>query len=364
MHKHRWLIVIVLAVALVAATGLTMAWVYHQRQASKIVARPVPQAQVGKHAQALIKKTAFTGSVALIKNGQIVYTGGVGDADHGKHEANNGETMFPLASVEKYLTALVIGHLIAEHKLSFNTKLAKFFPKIDHSKDISIRQLLDHRSGIQMDELTPDQTLTSEQAILDWIFEQMGSTGDHSFIYANANYAVLAGIVRQVTGKSFANVLQQTIITPLQLTHTHNFTALTAQMPVAQGYLTAGDNDYQPDELSNALLSTLLGSGSVYMSVTDLAKVIIAAETGKIMPLKVYHQLINANYGDGNPYASGVMWLDDQRLLQGMYNDNPESFSTLAYFRADAKSGVVLFGNHTMSTDTVSLAQNLEALVN
>ena len=69
--------------------------------------------------------------------------------------------MFPLASVEKYLTALVIGHLIAEHKLSFNTKLAKFFPKIDHSKDISIRQLLDHRSGIQMDELTPDQTLTS-----------------------------------------------------------------------------------------------------------------------------------------------------------------------------------------------------------
>lgn len=82
------------------------------------------------------------------------------------------------------------------------------------------------------------------------------------------------------------------------------------------------------------------------------------------MPLKVYHQLINANYGDGNPYASGVMWLDDQRLLQGMYNDNPESFSTLAYFRADAKSGVVLFGNHTMSTDTVSLAQNLEALVN
>ncbi|EPD05504.1 serine-type D-Ala-D-Ala carboxypeptidase, partial [Lacticaseibacillus paracasei subsp. paracasei CNCM I-2877] len=57
MHKHRWLIVIVLAVALVAATGLTMAWVYHQRQASKIVARPVPQAQVGKHAQALIKKT-------------------------------------------------------------------------------------------------------------------------------------------------------------------------------------------------------------------------------------------------------------------------------------------------------------------
>ena len=68
------------------------------------------------------------------------------------------------------------GHLIAEHKLSFNTKLAEFFPKIDHSKDISIRQLLDHRSGIQMDELTPDQTLTSEQAILDWTFEQMGST--------------------------------------------------------------------------------------------------------------------------------------------------------------------------------------------
>lgn len=134
-------------------------------------------------------------------------------------------------------------------------------------------------------------------------------------------------------------------------------------MPVAQGYLSEDDQSYQPDDLSQALLSSLLGSGSVYMSVTDLAKVIIAAETGKIIPKKVYHQLIAAHYADSNQYASGVAWLDDQRLLQGMYNDNPESFSTLAYFRANATSGVVLFGNHTMTTDTVTLAQNLEALV-
>ena len=99
------------------------------------------------------------------------------------------------------------------------------------------------------------------------------------------------------------------------------------------------------------------------MIVTALAKVIIAAETGKIIAKKVYHQLIAAHYADSNQYASGVAWLDDQRLLQGMYNDNPESFSTLAYFRDNATSGVVLFGNHTMTTDTVTLAQNLEALV-
>lgn len=362
-RKRRWLIILAVLGVLVVAGGVTMGWIQHQRQASKITARPVPQAQLRRHVCKLIDATDFRGSVALIKKGRIVYTGGVGEADHTRKLANNGTTMFPLASVEKYLTALVIGRLIADHRLSFTTKLAKFYPDIEHSRDITIRQLLDHRSGIQMDELTPEQILTSEKTALDWNLNQLGFTGDHSFIYTNANYALLAGIIRKVTKKSFAAALDQTILAPLKLTHTRNFDALSVKMPVAQGYLGEDDQSYQPDDLSQALLSSLLGSGSVYMSVTDLAKVIIAAETGKIIPKKVYHQLIAAHYADGNQYASGVAWLDDQRLLQGMYNDNPESFSTLAYFRANAASGVVLFGNHTMTTDTVTLAQNLEALV-
>ena len=362
-RKRRWLIILAVLGVLVVAGGVTMGWIQHQRQASKITARPVPQAQLRRHVRKLIDATDFRGSVALIKKGRIVYTGGVGEADHTRKLANNGATMFPLASVEKYLTALVIGRLIADHRLSLTTKLAKFYPDIDHSRDITIRQLLDHRSGIQMDELTPEQILTSEKTALDWNLNQLGSTGDHSFIYTNANYALLAGIIRKVTKKPFAAALDQTILAPLKLTHTRNFDALSAKMPVAQGYLSENDQSYQPDDLSQALLSSLLGSGSVYMSVTDLAKVIIAAETGKIIPKKVYRQLIAAHYADGNQYASGVAWLDDQRLLQGMYNDNPESFSTLAYFRANATSGVVLFGNHTMTTDTVTLAQNLEALV-
>ncbi|MDG3060989.1 beta-lactamase family protein [Lacticaseibacillus casei] len=362
-HKKRWLIVIGVLVAVLAAGGLTMAWIQHQRDATKITAHPVPQAQLGKSARKLIRETDFRGSIALIKQGRVVYSGGVGEANHDRKLANTGDTMFPLASVEKYLTALLIGRLVANHQLKLTTKLAKFYPEIAHSKDITVRQLLDHRSGIQMDELMPDNILPSESKALDWNLQQLGSTGQHDFFYTNANYALLVGIIRKVTGKSFATTLRETILTPLNLQHTRNFDELTAKMPVAQGYLTEDDDHYQPDDLSPALLSSLLGSGSEYMSVTDLAKVIIAAETGKIIPPKVYRELISANYADGNRYASGVAWLDDQRLLQGMYNDNPESFSTLAYFRANAASGVVLFGNHTMTTDTVTLAQNLEALV-
>ncbi|QVI34010.1 serine hydrolase [Lacticaseibacillus chiayiensis] len=362
-HKKRWLIIGILILAVFAAGGLTMAWIHEQRDAIKVTTHPVPKAALGKSVRRLIRETDFTGSVALIKQRRIVYTGGVGEANHAHKLANNGDTMFPLASVEKYLTALLIGHLIANHQLKLTTKLAKFYPTIAHSKDITIRQLLDHRSGIQMDEITPDNVLTSESKALDWNLQQLGSTGEHDFFYTNANYALLAGIIRKVTGKSFAAVLKQTILTPLDLQHTRNFDELSTKMPVAQGYLTVDDHHYQPDDLSPELLSSLLGSGSEYMSVTDLAKVIIAAETGKIIPLKVYRELITANYADGNRYASGVAWLDDQRLLQGMYNDNPESFSTLAYFRANATSGVVLFGNHTMTTDTVTLAENLEALV-
>ena len=98
-RKRRWLIILAVLGVLVVVGGVTMGWIQHQRHASKITARPVPQAQLRRHVRKLIDATDFRGSVALIKKGRIVYTGGVGEADHTRKLANNGATMFPLANL-------------------------------------------------------------------------------------------------------------------------------------------------------------------------------------------------------------------------------------------------------------------------
>ena len=65
-RKRRWLIILTVLGVLVVAGGVTMGWIQHQRQASKITARPVPQAQLRRHVRKLIDATNCPGKYARI----------------------------------------------------------------------------------------------------------------------------------------------------------------------------------------------------------------------------------------------------------------------------------------------------------
>ena len=58
-RKRRWLIILAVLGVLVVAGGVTMPWIQHQRQVSKITARPVPQARLRRHVRKLLDSTAF-----------------------------------------------------------------------------------------------------------------------------------------------------------------------------------------------------------------------------------------------------------------------------------------------------------------
>ena len=80
----------------------------------------------------------------------MLYARAAGYADRSNKIANTLDTRFGIASGTKFFTALAIGKLIAEQKLTFSTKLQECvtldFPR--YSPDITIRHLLTHTSGI------------------------------------------------------------------------------------------------------------------------------------------------------------------------------------------------------------------------
>src|SRR3990170_2779290 len=97
-----------------------------------------------------IDEHAFSWVIDIRHRDTVLYARAAGYADRSNKIANTLETRFGIASGTKFLTALAIGKLIAEQKLTFSTTLQECitleFPR--YSADITIRHLITHTSGI------------------------------------------------------------------------------------------------------------------------------------------------------------------------------------------------------------------------
>ena len=87
-------------------------------------------------------------SFLVAKNGQIIYEKYDGFADKENNILNSPETPLHLASISKVLTASAILKLVDAQKLQLDDFLVTYFPKLPY-KDVTIRMLLNHRSGIR-----------------------------------------------------------------------------------------------------------------------------------------------------------------------------------------------------------------------
>ena len=88
------------------------------------------------------------GSISIFKNGNEIYQNSFGFADIENEIQASEKTKYRIGSVSKTFTATIIMQLIDEKKLSLNTRLADFYPEVPNAKEITIEQLLRHRSGL------------------------------------------------------------------------------------------------------------------------------------------------------------------------------------------------------------------------
>lgn len=288
---------------------------------------------------AIIKQNHFMGTLLVTNNGPAgvkVFT--YGDANVAKKIANTNDEVYPLASLEKALTGAVIQRLINQHKLTMNTTLSRFYPQVRYARDITIRELLDHTSGIRMDEPIPDHLLTGETAEVDFTIRHLKSTNQHVWSYSNANFTLLAGIVSKITGKSFMSTLQTDVLNPLGMKHTFVYNQVPSNMLKPLAY-TYSDGTSTADAISTKLLSSELGCGNVYASVEDYYTFINSLVTGKLDTTAGFMELTD----NLKPiYSGGIYYRSDHTIrIGGADND----FRSYYVGTTDGKVAVVLFVN-------------------
>ena len=191
-----------------------------------------------------------TSAAVLFPDGSI-WTGVSGSAILSK-TAVTADTLFSAGSITKTFVAALVGRLAMARTIGLDDPLSRYLPDFPNAANITVRQLLNHTSGI--DDLfdyngtigpaivyRPTATWTPEQ-VLAKILGPRFKPGAN-YYYSNTNYILLGLVIEKATGQTVAALVRSEFLLPLGLTHTFLQTEETAQGPKAHGYCTVASGN-------------------------------------------------------------------------------------------------------------------------
>jgi D-alanyl-D-alanine carboxypeptidase len=253
-------------------------------------APPQPQTMslgslVDSVANSAMKQQGIPGmTVALAKNGSMLYAQAYGDSDIATQSVTQTSTIFELGSITKQFTAALIMKLQEQGELQVDDSIHAYLPEYNFPSAITLRMLLTHTSG-----LANYTTFTqypswathgvSEQTILSAVSQTpLLFPPGTQWSYSNSNYFALGAIIEKLTGQSYSANLEQYIFQPLGLTNTYFSLPPPAQS--ALGYTLNGTS------VIPALVcdrSTAFSAGALSSNVTDLIAWDNALINGKVV---------------------------------------------------------------------------------
>lgn len=221
----------------------------------------------------------FNGSILVAEKGKIIYHKSLGYADFDNKIELDKNTPSFLASLGKQITAMGIMILKEQGKLSFEDKIGKYFPDIpEHIKGVTIRNLLNHTSGIKDHyRVLPRAGLTNE-AVIGALSRSDSLMFEPStqWRYSNTGYCMLGVIIEKVSKQSYPAFLEQHIFLPLGMTNTFVKTKSNKdEFGRAIGYDRFGQKSDNVD--------FTYGDGGIYSTVEDLFRWSQALNTDKIV---------------------------------------------------------------------------------
>lgn len=160
----------------------------------------------------------------------------VGHSDRDKKTAMKPTDRMLAGSVGKTFALATALQLIKEGKIGLDDKIEKYFGKeawfdrLPNARDITVRQLMNHTSGLVRYEFketftkdltaNPMKVWTPEERLAYLFGEKAAFEAGKGWDYSDTNYIVLGMIIEKVTGKRFYDEANRRVIKPLKLSNT------------------------------------------------------------------------------------------------------------------------------------------------
>jgi len=232
-------------------------------------------------------------------------------------------------SVGKTYVSAIVLQLIKERKINLDEMVSAYlggyewYSKIPNAADITVRMLMNHTSGVMRYEFkekftrdlsnNPSKSWKPEELLSYVLGEQGAFKAGEGWEYSDTNYILLGMIIEKVTGRTYYQLLQETILQPLKLTNTlpsdkQNLGGL------AQGYAGSENEFGGQDRVIGADGLFIINpqfewtGGGIYSTTTDLAKWGKLLYEGKIVDTSLLlSSAVPAKLGRDTKYALGVI---------------------------------------------------------
>lgn len=309
-------------------------------------------------------------SVAVTRNGRVIYSQGYGSAQLEYAIPITPATVFHVASVSKQFTAFAVALLARDGLLGWDDLLHTHLPELpDLGQPITLRQLANHTSGIRdqwelliMAGWRIDDVITQEH-VLRMMSRQreLNFPPQSEYLYSNMGYSLLAEVVERVSGTSFGAFLEERVFLPLGMHRTHVHLDHTRVVPNrAYSYAPQPGGGWR-----NAVLSYAnQGATSLFTTAEDLARWMGEMEEPVVGDVALWREMSESAVltdGGATGYGLGLSVAPYRGLrAQGHGGADAGFRSNLLHF-PDEGVGVVVLGN-AGSFNAAAMARSVAAV--
>ena len=336
--------------------NISLAIIFSASIAHTAVAQSFNKAKMDSLFMAIESNNKGMGSIALSKNGRILYTRSIGYSNINGEQKTHADyaTKYRIGSITKMFTTVMIFQLIEEGKLTLKTPIDKFFPKVLNAKKITIGNLLNHRSGIH--NFTNDSeyllwhSRPHTQAEMVNIIIKGGSdfTPGSKADYSNSNFVLLGYIIEKITGHTYKEELQKRITSKIGLANTYYGGNTNPDKNEAFSYKLAATWEQEPE----TDMSVPGGAGAILSTPAELNMFIDALFTGKLVKKESLEQMKTQT----DRYGMGMFQIPFGSKKGYGHTGGIDGFSSsLAYFPDDSLSIAYCNNGAVLSTNDIMI---------
>ncbi len=279
---------------LVATTLFALA---HNAPAARSL-NPIRIEQIDTDVHTILERTDTPGAVlAIVKNGRIVYRKAYGFRDREHRLDADVDTLYEIGSITKQFTAAAILQLQEHGKLDIDDKLAKYLPDAPHAREVTLRQLLSHTSGLPEYLDGPDiEVEATKPATFAKLMARVAGKPllfppGERMTYNNTGYILLGRIIEVVSHETYRDYVRKHLLDRARMTHTYTVADEPKLADMAIGYrIKDGALERAPTIHDTFGWS----AGNLVSTVDDLAKWSRALATGKIVTARSYREMTTA----------------------------------------------------------------------
>ncbi len=333
--------------------------------------QPLTTAQIDTLATRSMQAFQVPGmAVCVIKDGKVIHSKGYGVRSLKSGLPVDEQTLFGIASNSKMFLCATLGILVDEGKLNWNDKVRKYIPEFTLydpyvSEDFRIRDLITHRSGMGLGAgdlmFFPDG---SDFKISDIIYNlrylKQTTPFRTKYDYDNNLYLVAGEIVHRITGKSWAEFVEERIMKPIGMSHSAaTFKRLRDTTNIIDAHASI---DGAVKVINRNTGEIIAPAGGINTSISDLSKWVITMlnqgtnDDKVIFSKNVYKELTTPNtiipIDDPGPYNThfgayglGLFLSDVKGYKQLSHTGGLEGMVTQVTMIPELKLGIIVLTN-------------------